>query len=107
IKATELATFGEGHPLWKSKSNAHWLLMIEGAQQLDADLEDVLLDLAFDGCSALPANTLIAVHFASDTTLSDALDDPAVPITVLKKSHSEMLEDLAASRGLSFISLPI
>ncbi|AXK43966.1 hypothetical protein [Erythrobacter aureus] len=84
LDARELATFGEGHRLWGLKSRAHYLLVIENAEAVSGELEEVLLDMMFDGCHALPDNTLIAVHFASETNLSQALDDEAVPVSFLK-----------------------
>lgn len=107
LKAADLATFGEGHELWGSKSRCHWLLVIENCETLDADQEDNLLDLLFDGCSALPANTLIAAHFSAACTLSEMLNDEHVPISHLQMTRSEMLEAAAAKIGKPTISPPI
>ena len=107
LKAADLPTFGEGHALWGSKSRAHWLLVIEDTQLLDQSLEDTLLDLAFDGCPGLPANTLIAVHFSTPCVLSEMLSDPMVPIAYLEKTRSEAISEIATRHGVPTVSINI
>ncbi len=92
LEASNIAGFGEGHRLWNLRSRAHHLLVIENAEAVSGELEEVLLDLVFDGCHALPENTLIAVHFASETNLSQALDDVAVPVSFLKAPEGSFPE---------------
>lgn len=109
VKAEDLATFGEGHELWGSKSRAHWLLMIEDCDSLAPEQEDNLLDLLFDGAPALPEHTLIAAHFTSDCHLASMLNDENVPISFLAKSASDnpagaadpASTPLASPRGIS------
>src|SRR3546814_17082963 len=72
---------------WSSdvcSSDLHWLVVLEGADLIENDHEDTLLDLLFDGSATLPANTLIAVHFSKYCDLSEALSDEDVPITYLE-----------------------
>ena len=86
----DIAGLGNGHPHCDPTSKGHWLLVIEGADAVRDDLEDLLLDLVFDGCDAMPANTLIAVHFSKYCDLSEALSDEDVPITYLEMETEEL-----------------
>src|SRR3546814_21077096 len=82
--ASEIANVEQNQPASVSKSAGHWLVVREGADLMENDHEDTLLDLLFDGSATLPANTLIAVHFSKYCDLSEALSDEDVPITYLE-----------------------
>lgn len=96
VSATEIATFEESHPLCLNPSSGSWILMIEGAELVEAGLEDALLDLVFDGCASLPTGTLIAVHFSKYSDLSEALSDEDVPVTYLEMDTDELKAGLGA-----------
>lgn len=84
----------KAHPLCTPKSACHWLFMIEGAEDLDIERENALLDLLFDGSPDLPKNTLVAAHFARACSLSEALSDPDVPAHYLELDPSEKAETI-------------
>lgn len=96
----DIASLENGHPHCDPTSKGHWLLVVESADAVRHDLEDMLLDLVFDGCRALPANTLIAVHFSKYCDLSEALSDEDVPITYLEMETAEL-------PGAQLLSAPI
>src|SRR3546814_19191659 len=73
--ASEIATFEQNQTASFSKSAGHWLVVLEGADLMENDHEDTLLDLFFDGSATLTANTLIAVHFSQYCDISEALLD--------------------------------
>src|SRR3546814_3058984 len=80
---------------WSSdvcSSDLHWLVVLEGADLMENDHEDTLLDLLFDGSATLPAHTLIAVHFSKYCDLSEALSDEDVPIR--SAEHTSELQSL-------------
>src|SRR3546814_12236119 len=82
--ASEIATFEQNQTASFSKSAGHWLAVLEGADLMENDHEDTLLDLLFDGSGTLPANTLIAVHFSKYCDTSEALSVEDVQITNLE-----------------------
>lgn len=87
--ASEIAMFADTHPILQCNSSGSWILVIEGADTIGADLEDMVLDLVFDGSPGLPANTLIAVHFSKYCEMSEALSDDDVPITYLEMDTAD------------------
>jgi hypothetical protein len=101
VNAANLASFGEGHELWGSKSRCHWLLVVENCEMVGPDQEDNLLDLLFDGAPSLPANTLIAAHFGASCTLAEMLNDENVPVSYLEMTSSEMAEAAASAPAVS------
>lgn len=57
----------------------------------DASDDDAILDLAFDGDSRLPADHVVALHFTSPTTCSDALADLASELGHCVLVHDDLV----------------
>lgn len=72
-------------PIFPKRAKQQCLLIIEGceASAQATDLENILLDVLFDGHPAVGETTKVVLAFAHPTMLSDSLADDDVPCDVI------------------------